>query len=216
MIAYTISCAKESDCFERIIVSTDDEDIAKTAKAYGAEVPFLRPAKLADDIRTTREVIIHAIETLGTAKSVACLSSVAPLLTPGTLKKACSLINEVDLVIDCLKLETVTPITLQKVFTAFTKPIGITRCSCCPYGDEKAVRYMESSSILICQYPDNRSPIENIWDPFNRLRHSLALLTGYSSFTVTSFSFLASKHIGQFHPISALLRAVNSMGSRRP
>ena len=114
VLAYTIKCAQESGCFERIIVSTEDKGIAEIAKAYGAEVPFIRPAKLADDFTTTRDVIIHAIETLGTSKNVACLSSVAPLLTPASLRKACAMINGDDLVIDCLKLETVTPV--QRTF----------------------------------------------------------------------------------------------------
>ena len=94
MIAYTIKCAQESGCFERIIVSTEDAQIAEIAKAHGAEVPFIRPAELADDFATTRDVIIHAIETLGTNKIVACISSVAPLLTPASLIKASSTLSQ--------------------------------------------------------------------------------------------------------------------------
>ena len=114
MIAYTIKCAQESGCFERIIVSTEDAQIAEIAKAHGAEVPFIRPAELADDFATTRDVIIHAIEALGTNKIVACISSVAPLLTPASLIKACSMVNDHDAVIDCLKLETASPV--QRTF----------------------------------------------------------------------------------------------------
>lgn len=43
LIAYSIETAKQSELFDRIIVSTDDEEIAKIAKEYGAEVPFMRP-----------------------------------------------------------------------------------------------------------------------------------------------------------------------------
>lgn len=64
MIAYSIEAAKASDCFDRIIVSTDDEEIAAIAKHYGAEVPFLRPAELSGDYIGTIPVISHAIETL--------------------------------------------------------------------------------------------------------------------------------------------------------
>ena len=110
ILAYTIKCAQDSGLFERIIVSTEDEQIAEIAKSYGAEVPFIRPTKLADDFTTTREVVCHAIEALGTQKNVVCLSAVAPLLKPETIKKACSMLNEEDLVFDCLKLEACTSV----------------------------------------------------------------------------------------------------------
>ena len=45
MIARSISAAQESSCFDQIIVSTDDEEIAEVARAFGAEVPFLRPSQ---------------------------------------------------------------------------------------------------------------------------------------------------------------------------
>ena len=53
MIAWSISAAQESSCFDQIIVSTDDDEIAEVARAFGAEVPFLRPSHLADDQATT-------------------------------------------------------------------------------------------------------------------------------------------------------------------
>ena len=59
MIAYSIHAAKESGLFQRIIVSTDSEEIAEIAREYGAEVPFLRPAELADDHAGTDAVIIQ-------------------------------------------------------------------------------------------------------------------------------------------------------------
>ena len=49
IIAYSIEAALKSQCFDQVIVSTDDEKIAKVAKSYGADVPFIRPAELADD-----------------------------------------------------------------------------------------------------------------------------------------------------------------------
>ncbi|MED5251452.1 MAG: pseudaminic acid cytidylyltransferase, partial [Pseudomonadota bacterium] len=53
MIAWSIEAALNSGCFERVIVSTDDLEIAEVAKAWGAEVPFLRPSELADDYTGT-------------------------------------------------------------------------------------------------------------------------------------------------------------------
>jgi len=62
MIAYAIAAAKESGLFDHIVVSTDDEEIAKIAKQWGAETPFVRPEELANDYTATVPVISHAIE----------------------------------------------------------------------------------------------------------------------------------------------------------
>jgi pseudaminic acid cytidylyltransferase len=62
MIAYAIYAAKQSGLFDHIVVSTDDEEITEIAKAFGAEIPFVRPAELANDFTTTVPVIAHAIE----------------------------------------------------------------------------------------------------------------------------------------------------------
>ena len=61
MIAHSILAARSAGCFERIIVSTDDVEIAQIARQYGADVPFIRPAELADDFATTGAVIAHAV-----------------------------------------------------------------------------------------------------------------------------------------------------------
>ncbi len=61
LIAHSIISAKKSKIFSKIIVSTDDSKIATIAKKYGAEVPFLRPKKLAKDSSKMDDVILHAI-----------------------------------------------------------------------------------------------------------------------------------------------------------
>jgi len=61
MIAWPIAAAQDSGCFDRIIVSTDDNEIAQIALAHGAEVPFERPHELSDDHTGTIPVIAHAI-----------------------------------------------------------------------------------------------------------------------------------------------------------
>lgn len=62
LIAYSIIAAKLSKQIDRIIVSTDSEEIASVAKMYGAEVPFLRPADLAADLSGDIGFVSHAIE----------------------------------------------------------------------------------------------------------------------------------------------------------
>jgi len=61
LIAYAIDSALDSGCFEHVVVSTDDNEIASIAKKYGAEIPFLRPKKLANDYSGMSDVLIHGI-----------------------------------------------------------------------------------------------------------------------------------------------------------
>jgi len=92
IIAYSIEAAKQSRCFDRIIVSTDDQEIAGIARSYGAEVPFLRPANIADDHATTMEVIQHAIKYFAEQgyepALVCCIYATAPFLLPEHLQQA--------------------------------------------------------------------------------------------------------------------------------
>jgi CMP-N,N'-diacetyllegionaminic acid synthase len=64
LVAYSIEAAKASPLVDRVIVSTDDEEIARVAREYGAEVPFMRPAELAADMAPTEPVLKHAVEWL--------------------------------------------------------------------------------------------------------------------------------------------------------
>jgi pseudaminic acid cytidylyltransferase len=86
MIAWSIEAALESGCFDRIIVSTDDETIVKVANKYGVEAPFVRPADISDDFSTTSEVIAHSIQWLNDNELmpdlVCCIYATAPFITP--------------------------------------------------------------------------------------------------------------------------------------
>jgi len=62
LIAHTIEAALKATCIERLIVSTDDEAIAAVAREYGAEMPFIRPARLAEDSTPDQPVFHHALE----------------------------------------------------------------------------------------------------------------------------------------------------------
>ena len=64
VISYTIEEAKKSKYIDRIVVSTDNKDIAEVSKNYGAEVPFLRPSELAKDDTPGIDPIIHCINWL--------------------------------------------------------------------------------------------------------------------------------------------------------
>lgn len=89
MIAWSIEAALKSGCFERIIVSTDDEEIAAVAREYGAETPFMRPADLSDDYTGTIPVIQHAVAWLASTgvpvSRVCCLYATAPFVSSDDL-----------------------------------------------------------------------------------------------------------------------------------
>lgn len=64
LIAWSIEAAKRCPFVSRVVVTTDDEEIARVSKASGAEVPFLRPPELAQDLTTTEATLQHAVQTL--------------------------------------------------------------------------------------------------------------------------------------------------------
>jgi len=84
LIAYSIEVAKKSALFSKIVVSTDDQEIAEIARNYGAEVPFIRPKELSDDFTGTDAVIQHTINYLekeGIVFEYVCtIYATAPLL----------------------------------------------------------------------------------------------------------------------------------------
>lgn len=92
MMAWSIRAARQAGCFDRIVVSTDDPAIADLALAEGAEVPFMRPAELADDYTGTVPVIAHALGELPSATLACCLYATAPLVQPRYLREGLALL----------------------------------------------------------------------------------------------------------------------------
>lgn len=89
IMAWSIELALESKLFDQVVVSTDDDEIAKIALNYGAHVPFLRPQELSDDYAGTNDVIKHAVlwlqqqgEEIG---DVCCLYPTSPFLRTDVL-----------------------------------------------------------------------------------------------------------------------------------
>lgn len=118
MIAWSIQAAIDSGCFDEIWVSTDDEEIAAVAQAYGAKVPFLRPAHLSDDFATTADVMSHAVEEFGKINHalpdyICCLYATAPFVTKADLVKGLEKIKNNS--------------NLNYVFSATTYPFPIQR-----------------------------------------------------------------------------------------
>jgi CMP-N,N'-diacetyllegionaminic acid synthase len=79
LIAWTIEEAKKSLYIDRIIVSTEDNEIAEIAKEYGAEVPFFRPAELATDNARGIDVVLHALREIPDYGILVLLQPTSPL-----------------------------------------------------------------------------------------------------------------------------------------
>ena len=98
MIAYSIGAALDSGLFDRVVVSTDDEEIAAVARDHGADVPFLRPAELANDHQGTDAVVVHAIDWFAAQGEVydatCCVYATAPLLDPERLTEGWERLQE--------------------------------------------------------------------------------------------------------------------------
>ena len=98
MIAWSIEAALQSGCFDKVIVSTDDEEIAEVARQYGASVPFMRPAELSDDYTGTIPVIRQAIEWCNAngfdPQQVCCLYATAPFISPEDLRRGLGILEQ--------------------------------------------------------------------------------------------------------------------------
>lgn len=93
LIHYSVLCAQRAKMVDRVIVSTDDEKIAKVARRVGAEVPFLRPVELSTDSVSLVLVIIHAVRYLEDIENwkadiVASIQPTSPFLEPETIDRA--------------------------------------------------------------------------------------------------------------------------------
>jgi N-acylneuraminate cytidylyltransferase len=98
MLAWSIETAIESGCFSHVVVSTDDEEIAETAKRYGAVVPFTRPAAMADDHASTLPVFAHALQFMLDAghdvRFMCGIHATAPFVRPADLRAGRELIEQ--------------------------------------------------------------------------------------------------------------------------
>lgn len=98
MLAWSIAALQASGSVDRIVVSTDDDEIADTALSLGAEIPFRRPPELAGDQAATLPVIAHAVRALQELgwemERVCCVYATAPLMDPDDLRRARALLDE--------------------------------------------------------------------------------------------------------------------------
>ncbi len=100
MIAWSIEAALQSGCFDRVIVSTDDEEIAEVALRWGADVPFFRPAELSDDFTGSAGGSRHAgdwaLQNESSFEYACCIYATAPFINPEDLARGLSRIEQGD------------------------------------------------------------------------------------------------------------------------
>lgn len=98
IMAYSIEAAINSGLFDVVMVSTDSEEFAEVARQYGAEVPFLRSEKTANDFAGTEDVILEVLDNykaMGkTFDSFCCLYSTAPFVTAERLVESSGYLSE--------------------------------------------------------------------------------------------------------------------------
>ena len=97
IIAWPISVALDSGLFDKVIVSTDDDEIAEVARRVGASIPFVRPEQLSDDFADTKAVVRHAISELALERSftsqICCIYPTSVFVTPECLADGLNLLN---------------------------------------------------------------------------------------------------------------------------
>lgn len=94
LIAWTIDAALAASCVDRVVLSTDDEEIAAVAKGFGCDVPFMRPPELADDEAPTIDVVMHALRSIPQHDVVILLQPTSPLRTAADIDAAFSLMKK--------------------------------------------------------------------------------------------------------------------------
>ena len=98
IIKYSIDAALDSGCFDEVMVSTDDEEVAAIARSLGADVPFLRSAENAGDFAGTAEVLVEVVQDYRRLArefaSLCCIYPTAPFVTAQKLQRGMSLLHE--------------------------------------------------------------------------------------------------------------------------
>lgn len=95
MIVWSVLAGQESCHIDRLILSSDDEAIISAARTVGCEIPFIRPAHLADDTASAQDVLIHALDSLNeTFDYLVLLQATSPLRTADDIDGAIALCEQ--------------------------------------------------------------------------------------------------------------------------
>ena len=129
LITWTIRQALAAKMLDKVIVSTDGEEIAQIAREAGAEVPFMRPAKFAMDNSPTSDVVIHALEYFSQRglnyEMVAILEPTSPLRKPSDIDRGITLLKQrpdVFSVVSVGEVHTEHPLIVKNIEGGFLVP----------------------------------------------------------------------------------------------
>lgn len=94
LLAWTIAAAQKSSVIDHLVLSSDDAEIIKVARAWGCDVPFSRPAELATDTAGSIDVVVHALEALPGYEYLVLLQPTSPLRTEADIDAAFHLMQK--------------------------------------------------------------------------------------------------------------------------
>ncbi|MGQ0810503.1 MAG: acylneuraminate cytidylyltransferase family protein [Nitrospiraceae bacterium] len=157
LISYSIESAKAAhEVFYRIIVSTDDEEIASVAQAYGADVPFIRPAELAQDDTPTLAVLQHAVrfveqQDLVRLNWVCLLQPTEPFRTPEDIHRCLKLglTGGCDSVISVVQVFATHPILMKRIEHGRLLPFCLEEEEGTRRQDYRPAAYMRNGAIYL-------------------------------------------------------------------
>jgi CMP-N-acetylneuraminic acid synthetase len=157
LIAYTIEAALQcADLFCRIIVSTEDEETAAVSREYGAEVPFMRPARLALDTAPTLPVMQHAVQFVEEESGIVLewvylLQPTAPFRSPEDIHRAMDIANstDADSVISVVQVLAEHPVLMKRIEDNRLVPFCVPEPEGTRRQDYEPKAYMRNGAIYI-------------------------------------------------------------------
>lgn len=161
IIAYSIETAIQSNLFDKVIVTTDDIEIAQVAEQYGAEIPFMRPKELSDDFTGTVPVIAHAINTMRelghNVEEVCCIYATAPFILAEDLKHGFKLLSDyqADYVFSCTSfpfpIQRAVKLSQENAVSMFSPEFEQTRSQDLEEAYHDAGQFYWGTSKAFCQ-----------------------------------------------------------------
>ncbi len=155
LIAYSILPAKQSKYIDRLIISSDDQEIIAVAKSFGAEAPFVRPSELASDTAKSLPVMQHAVKFCEVAEGgkydfVVLLEPTGPMRVTEDIDGAIEMaINkEADSVVGLMELEDANPVRVKKIVNGKIEPFCIPEPEGLRRQDQEKA-YLRNGSIYV-------------------------------------------------------------------
>lgn len=157
LIAYTINAALGANLIDRVIVSTDDPEIATISKEYGAEIPFLRPSYLADDTAPMLDVMVHALDWFEKNEDevdiLVLLQPTSPLRTSEHIDEAIKLFvyNDASSVVSVVEVpHQYNPASIMKMSNGYLYPFLGNNNTIMRRQDKPRIYARNGPAILVC------------------------------------------------------------------